>query len=479
MAQTAQLRVIHAAENECERVYNIQRAAYLKHPYPSVDERRANLAKLESILVDNVDRIAEMIGKDFGHRCAEETKLLEIFTSVDGIRDAKKKVAKWMAPERRHVSLLFATGKNRVIPQPKGVVGIVVPWNYPLFLLMGPLTSALAAGNRCMVKMAANSTNLCQFLAGEFKKVFPEDTVAILPGVKGTDFSSLPFDHILFTGSADAGRNVMRAAAENLTPVTLELGGKSPTVLCDDFDPETAASRILYAKYLNAGQTCLAPDYVMVPKGKRDAFVAACKKILPQRYPNPGEQSYTSLIDEKAYKRLRMTLDDARDKGAEIVPLVPGAQFDDNLRKFPPHLILNPTEDMVVMREEIFGPLLPVKTYDSLDEVISYVNSKDRPLGFYFFTNDEATAEKLIYQTISGGVTVNNCVMHVAQHDMPFGGVGSSGIGHYHAREGFNELSKLRPVHTNPKFGGGAEQMYPPYGKKHSFLFNMLLKYKR
>ncbi|MFN2375175.1 MAG: coniferyl aldehyde dehydrogenase [Candidatus Binatia bacterium] len=478
MAQTAQLRVIHSIENECERIYQLQREAYLRHPYPSADERRANLQKLEDILVANVDRIAEMIGKDFGHRCAEETKLLEVFTSIDGIRDAKKKVAKWMAPEKRHVSFLFATGKNRVIPQPKGVVGIVVPWNYPLFLLMGPLTSALAAGNRCMVKMAANSTNLCKFLAGRFAEVFPEDTVAILPGVKGSDFSSLPFDHLLFTGSADAGRNVMRAAAENLTPVTLELGGKSPTIVCDDFDVETAASRILYAKYVNAGQTCLAPDYVMVPTGKRDAFVAACKKILPQRYPNPGDSSYTSLIDEKAYRRLRMTLDDAAAKGAEIVPLVPGAAFDDELRKFPPHVIVNPTEDMVVMREEIFGPLLPVKTYDSLDEVLTYVNSRDRPLGFYIFTNSKESEDKLIYGTISGGVTVNNCVLHVAQHDLPFGGVGSSGMGHYHAREGFVEMSKMRPVHTNAKLPG-AEQLYPPYGKKHSFLFKMLLKYKR
>ena len=478
MAQTAQLRVIHSAENECERVYNLQRAAYLKHPFPSLEERKANLSKLEAILVSNVERIAEMIGKDFGHRCAEETQLLEIFTSVDGIRDAKKKVRKWMAPEKRHVSILFATGKNRVVPQPKGVVGIVVPWNYPLFLLIGPLTSAIAAGNRCMVKMAANSSNLCRFLAEKFAEVFPEDTIAILPGVKGPDFSSLPFDHILFTGSADAGRNVMRAAAENLTPVTLELGGKSPTVVCDDFDMETAASRILYAKYVNAGQTCLAPDYVMVPKQKRDAFVAACKRILPQRYPKPGESSYTSLIDEKAYNRLRRTLEDAVAKGAEVVSLVPGAEFDDNLRKFPPHLILNPTEDMIVMREEIFGPLLPVKTYDQLDEVLIYVNERDRPLGFYIFTNDKTSEEKLIYGTISGGVTVNNCVMHVAQHDMPFGGVGASGMGHYHARDGFLELSKLRPIHTNPKLPG-VEQFYPPYSKKHTFLFNLLLKYKK
>ncbi|HYC54676.1 MAG TPA: coniferyl aldehyde dehydrogenase [Candidatus Binatia bacterium] len=478
MAQTAQLRIIHSVDNDCDRIFNLQRQAYLRHPYPSREERLENLSKLEKIIVDNVDAIAEMIGRDFGHRCAEETKLLEVFTSVDGIRDARKKLGKWMKPEKRHVSILFATGKNRLIPQPKGVVGIVVPWNYPLFLLIGPLTSALAAGNRCMVKMAANSTNLCRFLAARFDEVFPEDTVAILPGVKGTEFSSLPFDHILFTGSADAGRNVMRAAAENLTPVTLELGGKSPTVICDDFDVKTAASRILYAKYVNAGQTCLAPDYVMLPRSKRAEFVAACKKILPERYPDPTQESFTSVIDEKSYKRLRMTLEDAAKKGAEIVPLVEGARFDDNLRKFPPHLILDPTDDMIVMREEIFGPLLPVKTYDSIDEVLAYVNSKDRPLGFYFFTNDKERENRLLYGTISGGVTINNCVFHVAQHDLPFGGVGASGMGHYHGHEGFVEFSKMRPVFTAPKIPG-VEQFHPPYGKRHAMLFNLLLKFKR
>lgn len=478
MAQTAQLRIIHSAETECQRIFKLQREAYLKAPFPSIEERRENLTRLERIVAGNVDKIAEMIGKDFGHRCPEETKLLEVFTSVDGIRDARRHLSRWMAPERRHVSILFATAKNRVIPMPKGVVGIVVPWNYPLFLLIGPLTSALAAGNRCMVKMAANSSNLCKFLAGEFAKAFPAEVVSILPGVSGTEFSSLPFDHILFTGSADAGRNVMRAAAENLTPVTLELGGKSPTVLCDDFDVDTAVSRILYAKYVNAGQTCLAPDYCFVPRAKRDAFVEAAKRIMPARYASTDDGSYTSVIDEKSYRRLRNTLDDAIRKGATAVPLVPGAQMNDRLRKIPPHLLLDATDEMIVMREEIFGPLLPVRTYDSLDEVISYVNSKDRPLGFYFFTKNKETEQRLLYGTISGGVTINNCVMHVAQHDLPFGGVGASGMGHYHGRDGFVEFSKMRPVHTNPVVGA-VEQFYPPYTKRHGQLFDLLLRFKR
>ena len=479
MAQTAQTRTVGTVENEAQRVFQLQREAYGRAPYPSYDERIAHLRTLDRLLVDNAKAIAEAITADFGHRAYEETMAAEVFTSVDGIRDATKRLKKWMAPQKRDVSLVFATGRNRVEPMPKGVVGIVSPWNYPLFLTVSPLTSVLAAGNRAMIKMASSSQNLCRLLAAKFRDAFSEDVLAILPGVRAQDFSSLPYDHLIFTGSADAGRSVMRAAAENLTPVTLELGGKSPTILCDDFeDVEEAASRILYAKYLNAGQTCLAPDYVMVPEAKRDAFVAAARRIMPTRYPDTDSPQYTSVIDKKSYDRLRATLDDARDKGAEIVPLVPTATFNDQLRKIPPHLLLDVGDDMVVMQNEIFGPLLPVKTYKTLDEVIAYVNSKDRPLGFYLFTNDKATEERVLRATISGGVTVNNCMLHVAQHDMPFGGIGASGMGQYHGYEGFLEVSKLRPVFTNPRLPI-LDLFYPPYTRKHRAILSMLIKLKR
>ena len=478
MAQTAQLRTIDSVENEAQRIFKLQREAYLRQPYPSYEERLDNLRKLDHVLTANATAIGDAINADFGHRAYEETLMAELFTSLEGIRDVSKKLKKWMAPQRRDVSILFATGRNRVIPMPKGVVGVIAPWNYPLFLTISPLTSVIAAGNRAMIKMASNSQQLCNLLADKFREVFAEDTIAILPGVRAQDFSSLPYDHIIFTGSAQAGRTVMRAAAENLTPVTLELGGKSPTIVCDDFDVEEAASRILFAKYLNAGQTCLAPDYVMVPEGKRDAFVAAAKRIMPARYPDISSRQYTSVIDDKSYKRLRATLDDARAKGAEVVPLIPAATFDDELRKIPPHLILNPTDDMTVMQEEIFGPLLPVKTYRALDEVIDYVTARDRPLGFYFFTHDDATEHKLLYSTISGGVTINNCMLHVAQHDMPFGGSGASGMGQYHGYEGFLEFSKLRPVFSNPRLPI-MNMFYPPYTRKHRKLLDLLIKYKR
>jgi coniferyl-aldehyde dehydrogenase len=357
------------------------------------------------------------------------------------------------------------------------VVGIVSPWNYPLFLAIGPLTGALAAGNRAMLKMAANSQNLARLLADKFAAEFAEDTVAILPGVRGSDFTTLPFDHICFTGSADVGRTVMKAAADNLTPVTLELGGKSPTVVCEDFNVEQAASRIMYAKCINAGQTCLAPDYLFIPESARHRFVEAATKIVPQRYPDTNDPSYTSIIDDKAYRRLRATLDDAEAKGATIVPLVPESSFNDMMRKFPPHLVLDVTDDMRIMQEEIFGPLYPIMTYQNLDEVIEYITARDRPLGFYVFTKSQANKDKLLYSTISGGVTINNCIMHVAQHDLPFGGSGASGMGHYHGWEGFLEFSKMRPIHTNPWLSL-LHMFYPPYTGRQEQMIDLAIKHK-
>jgi coniferyl-aldehyde dehydrogenase len=470
--------MIEFAENEAQRIFKLQRDAYLRDPYPSFAVRKERLRALERILLDNTDAITDAIRQDFGHRCAEESKILEIFPCVDGIRHSLKKLSKWMRPERRPVSVLFATGSNRIVPQPKGVVGIVSPWNYPLFLTLSPLISVLAAGNRAMIKMASNSQNLCRLLQEKFSEVYPEDAVAILPGIPARDFSSLPFDHIIFTGGADAGRTVMRSASDSLTPVTLELGGKSPTIVCDDFDVDEAASRILYAKFVNAGQTCLAPDYLFLPEGARDPFVAAAQRIVPERYPDTNDGSYTSVIDEKSYRRLRMTLQDAEAKGAKLVPLVPGSTFNDELRKIPPHLVLDVTDDMVIMQEEIFGPLFPVMTYRDLDEPIQYVTKRDRPLGFYVFTHDRARRDKLLYSTISGGVTINNCIMHIAQHDLPFGGVGASGMGQYHGHEGFVEFSKMRPVFTNPRVSL-LSLFYPPYTGRQNRLIDLLLKWMR
>ncbi|MGB1141670.1 MAG: aldehyde dehydrogenase family protein, partial [Halioglobus sp.] len=379
--------------------------------------------------------------------------------------------------QKRGVSVWFAGAGNRVLAQPKGVVGIVVPWNYPLFLAIGPLTSALAAGNRCMIKMAANSRHLCELLHGLFMEQFDESVLAILPGVRGSDFTTQPFDHVIFTGSADTGRTVMRAAAENLTPVTLELGGKSPTIVAEDFDIETAASRILFTKFMNAGQTCVAPDYLYLPESKRDEFVEAAKRIVAKRYPNLSNGQFTTVIDDPSYSRLVDTLADAKSNGATVVNLTPRYEPDPESRLMPPQLVLDAGDDTRIMREEIFGPLLPIRTYRDIDDVLAYINERDRPLGLYLFSDDKALQEKVIRNTISGGVSINDCSFQVAQHDMPFGGIGASGMGHYHGHEGFVEFSKMRPIFSQFRFSA-LPLLYPPYGKVFNLLYRVMIKLK-
>lgn len=478
MAQTAQITAFPTEpQNEAQRVLQLQRQAYLDNPYPSYEMRRDNLLKLERILVDNQEAIAQAISKDFGNRSIEESKLLELFLSIDGFRYCRKRLKKWMKPQRRGVSIWFAGASNKVLAQPKGVVGVVAPWNYPLFLVMGPLASALAAGNRCMVKMAANSANLCELMHKLIQEQFDEDTLALLPGVRGSDFTTLPFDHVIFTGSAETGRTVMRAAAENLTPVTLELGGKSPTIIADDFDVELAASRVLFTKFMNAGQTCVAPDYVFIPESKKDDFVAAAKRILAKRYPQLDNGQFTTVIDDSSYARLVDTMADAQSKGATLVNLAPDYEPNAQTRLLPPHLVLDATDDATIMREEIFGPLFPVRTYTDIDEVLNYINHRDRPLGLYLFSNDKALTDRIIKNTISGGVSINDCSFHVAQHDIPFGGVGASGMGHYHGHEGFTEFSKMRPIFSQFRFSA-LPLLYPPYGRVFRTLYSLMIKLK-
>ena len=478
MAQTAQITQFPTEpQNEAQRILQVQRQAYLDNPYPSFDERRDNLLKLEQILVDNQEAIAEAICNDFGNRSIHESKLLELFPSIDGIRYARKRLKKWMKPQRRDVSIWFAGARNRILPQPKGVVGVVVPWNYPLFLGIGPLTSALAAGNRCMVKMAANSSGLCNLLHELVAAEFKESTLAVLPGVRGSDFTTLPFDHVIFTGSADTGRTVMRAAAENLTPVTLELGGKSPTIVAEDFDLELAAGRILFTKFMNAGQTCVAPDYLYLPESKQDEFVEAARRVMAKRYPDISNGQFTAVIDESSFTRLVDTLADAQNSGATVVNLAPGHEPDTDKRLLPPHLVLEPSDNTTIMREEIFGPLLPIRTYKDIDQVLDFINRRDRPLGLYLFSNDKALQDKVIRGTISGGVSINDCSFHVAQHDMPFGGIGASGMGHYHGHEGFVEFSKMRPIFSQFRFSA-LPLLYPPYGKLFNTLYKLMIRLK-
>jgi len=465
----------HMSQSHLHALLSAQKNAYDRQGIPSLEHRLASLNDLFNILKTNQHAIAEAISKDFGHRAQQETQLAELFLCIDGIRYIRKHLKKWMRPQKRSTSIWLLGSGNRVIPQPLGVVGIVVPWNYPLFLCISPLIGALAAGNRCMIKMAANSRHLSQLLKGLFAEKFSADMLTIAHGAKGTDFSSLAFDHLIFTGSGDSGRQVMRAAANNLTPVTLELGGKSPTIIAADYSITKAAERLLFSKCLNAGQTCVAPDYVFVPEGKIDEFIAASKIIISGRYTNIESADYTSIIDDRAYLRLKNTLADAIDQGATATVLVPNSQANDVTRKFPPTLLTQVKGTMRVMQEEIFGPLLPIMAYQHIDDVLGYINSKDRPLALYLFSNNKQLQDKVINKTRSGGVCLNDAALHVGQNDMPFGGAGESGMGQYHGTEGFMAMSKLRPIFKQARFSPLA-MMYPPYGQKFNRIIKIMLR---
>ncbi|MBV9288905.1 MAG: coniferyl aldehyde dehydrogenase [Hyphomicrobiales bacterium] len=455
-----------AVPAEFQARFEAQRAAFLTAPEPSHSERLADLRALARLLKENEAAIVAAIDADYGGRSAFETRFGEIFPSLDGLRDAQRRLARWMRPRRRSIdAIIFPGARNRLVPQSLGVVGIIVPWNYPIFLSFGPLTSALAAGNRAMVKMSENSRRLAELLAQISPKYLPEDKLAFFPGGsgRGSAFSSLPFDHLLATGSGTTGRAVMTTAARNLTPVTLELGGKSPAIVAPDFPIATAAERILWAKTFNAGQTCVAVDHVFLPRGSEEEFVGHCRRLFKKRYPDINGPDFTSIIDQPSYERLAAALEDSRAKGAKLINLAEGQTPDASRRRLPPYLVLNPTPEMELMRREIFGPILPVLFYGELKEAVGAINAGDRPLALYPFTRDAATRRFLIANTRSGGVSVNDAMLHVVQHDLPFGGVGASGMGHYHGKEGFETFSKLRPVFEEGWLSPVQAFLQPPY----------------
>jgi len=469
--------VSNETTSRMQRVFAKQRAASRQQTPPGLGTRLHNLDTLEKILLENQTEIAGAINADFGNRSSQETRMLEVFGLLGGIKHNRKHVKQWMKPRKRHVGLAYLGARNTVFPQPKGVVGVIAPWNYPLFLALGPCISALAAGNRCIVKMATNSQVLCQLLDKLVSAVFDEDTLAIIPGVSASEFTERPWDHLVFTGSPAVGKIVMATAARYLTPVTLELGGKSPTIIAHDCDLKTAAERLLFGKFLNAGQTCVAPDYLFVPRDKVAEFVNLAREIVRSRYPDTASQDFTSIIDDKAFARLTAVLQDASDNGAEPINLSVEDKPNADSRKMPPYLVVDPGDDLLIMQEEIFGPILPIKPYDDLDEVIEYINRHERPLALYLYSDDRATQDKVIHNTLSGGVCLNDGMLHVAQHDMPFGGIGNSGMGHYHGEEGFNEFSKLRPVFRQAK-KSGILAMAPPYGATFEKMASLILKWK-
>jgi coniferyl-aldehyde dehydrogenase len=466
-----------APQRALDEAFHVMIARSRAEPAPDLALRLDRLARLRAVVADNEDRFRQAISADFGHRSAVETTIAEIMMLYGEVRHASKHLKVWMAPQRIATALQFLPARNRLLPQPLGVVGIIAPWNYPLQLTLAPAIGALAAGNRVLIKPSELSPHLAALLKETVAQRF-DATELLVTGIEdgiAETFAGLPFDHLVFTGSTRVGRLVAEAAGRNLTPVTLELGGKSPAIIDASADLDEAAERIAYGKLLNAGQTCIAPDYVLVQQHAMQAFAEKVRAQMRRMFGTaPGNADYTAIISDRHFARLEALVADAAGRGAKI--LQPAKPDDPNWkahRKFPPTLILGATGDMAVMQEEIFGPLLPLVGVADPNEAIAFVNSRDRPLALYWFGKDRAARDEVLARTVSGGVTINDCLFHFAQVNQPMGGVGASGTGAYHGEWGFRTFSKLKPVFYRSRFNRLAD-LYPPYGGKIARLEKMM-----
>ena len=462
-----------------------QRAAFTAAMPEALSIRRDRIDRAIALLVDHKDAFAKAVSADFGHRSIEQTLMTDIMPSVGALKHARKHFEAWSRDEKRKA--MFPLGllgaKAKVVYQPKGVVGVIAPWNFPIGMVMVPMAGILAAGNRAMVKPSEFTERVADLFAEVVPQYFAEEEMAVFTGgvEVGSAFSKLAFDHLIFTGATSVGKHIMRAAADNLVPVTLELGGKSPTFIGRSADKAKAGQRIAMGKMMNAGQICLAPDYLMVAKEQENAVIESVKSGVATMYPSLlANDDYTSVVNGRNYERLQGYLADAKEKGAELIEVNPaGEDFaSSNGNKMPLTILRNVNDDMKVMQEEIFGPILPVMTYDSIDQAIDYVNAHDRPLGLYYFGNDKAEEEKVLTRTISGGVTVNDVLFHNAMEDLPFGGIGPSGMGNYHGQDGFKTFSHMRAVYRQPGLDiAGMSGFKPPYGKAtHASLARELKK---
>ncbi|TKB50714.1 coniferyl aldehyde dehydrogenase [Ferrimonas aestuarii] len=459
--------------------FQLQKQAFNAKPMPSLDERHKLLDNLREALLKHKDALCNALDQDYNGRSHQDTLISDILPCLMNIKYTKKRLKKWMRTERRHAGLLLAPAKIEVHYQPLGVVGIVVPWNFPVMLSIGPLITALAAGNRAMIKLSEFTPSTNKVLIAMLEEAFDTEQVVCIEGEAelAAQFTSLPFDHLLFTGSTTVGRHVMRAAADNLTPVTLELGGKSPAIVGPDVDIDNAVDRMILGKSLNAGQICVAPDYVLVPRAKQDAFVQAYKAKFAQMYPQGvNSDDYTSVVNERQYQRLLSWLEDAKQKGATVNICLEGKHLDDQRQRLTPHLLTDVNDDMTVLQDEIFGPLLPIIPYDSIDDALQYITARPRPLALYLYSYDQKLQQRIISQTHAGGMCINNALFHVAADDAPFGGVGPSGMGHYHGIEGFKVFSKAKTVLNQGKFSSGAF-IQPPYGTAiQKLIFKLFLR---
>ena len=467
----------HSLNERLRLSLELQRCAFLREPMPDLATRRDRVARVLAMTRQHADAIAAAISQDFGHRSPQESQLADIFTVQSAARHALKHLRGWMRPRRMPTALHFLPGRNRLMPQPLGVVGVIAPWNYPYQLALSPAIAALAAGNRVLLKPSELTPATAELTARIVAEHFAPEEMQVITGdaAVGRAFAALPFDHLFFTGSTAVGRLVAQAAAQNLTPVTLELGGKSPVIVDASADLALVAERLAFGKLLNAGQTCIAPDYVLAPQALVEPLAAALQAAMRRLYPTiAGNPDYTSIATERHHARLQGLLDDARARGARVLPTHADESRADG-RKLAPQLLLGVNDEMAVMREEIFGPLLPIVGYTSLDEAIAYVQRHARPLALYCFGRDAAARERVLRETHAGGVTVNDCLWHIGQEDQPFGGIGASGQGAYHGVWGFHTFSHLKPVFSQPRWAG-TRLFYPPYGATFERLLGLLKK---
>ena len=457
-------------------VLETQRAAFNADMVPSAAARRERLDRLLEMVTANEQAILDAINADFGGRARQEMVLTELFVVLSAIRQQRRKLGRWMRARRVATPLHMLPGSSRIMPQPLGVIGNIVPWNYPCQLALVPAAAALAAGNRVMIKPSELTPAFSRLLAQLVAQYFsPAELAVVEGGVEvSRDFAALPFDHLIFTGSTAVGRQVAVAAARNLTPVTLELGGKSPAIIDESCDLAEAAPRLTFGKLFNAGQTCVAPDYALVPRARVDEFVREVTAAAAAMYPQySGNEQYTSIISERHLVRLQQLVGEAEEQGATVVQLGADGGGD---RRMAPVLLLNVTPEMAVMREEIFGPLLPVVPYDTLQQAIAFINQRERPLALYWFGKERRNCTKVLCSTISGGVTINDALWHAAQENLPFGGVGASGIGAYHGEHGFLAFSKQKPIYRQARMNGFG-LFRPPYGRVFDTLAGFLKKH--
>jgi coniferyl-aldehyde dehydrogenase len=471
----------HIGETDARmrEILSQQRTAFLHAGPPSLRERRTDLRTLRRAILARRIEIEAALNADFGHRSRHETAILELVTLVQGLDYLLRNLRRFMRPTRRHVAPQFRLGNARIEYQPLGVIGIIAPWNYPFSLALQPLATAIAAGNRAMIKPSEYTPATSDLLARMLAEAFPREQVAVVIGDAsvGQSFAALPFDHLMFTGSTVVGRAVMRAASENLTPVTLELGGKSPVIVDKGHALDHVAASIAFGKLANGGQTCIAPDYALVHQDDIRTFTRIYDEAVAELYPNgPASADYTSVIDDRHWARLTEMIDDARAKGARIQAV--GRNPEDARRRphtLAPMVAVDVRDDMRIMQEEIFGPILPVVSYRSIDEAVDYVNARPRPLALYFYGPDGESRRKVLSRTTSGNVTLNGTLMHYAQQDLPFGGVGASGMGAYHGVEGFRRLSHAKGVFQQGGWNG-ANLLRAPFGSMAEAILKLLLR---